>query len=473
MFSGMEQTMNLDEVFNNFREDDHSDSDLDIIVEKYLTMVQQLRNELGSLKEELDHQKKMHGEISDSLDEFFTIQRLSSIITKSLEYEKIFQDLDEIAQRVIPHTAGEVFLLEDGEWRSLNKVPNPDMLLILNNMREEGILDWLWEQNHPIVIPVADFMVFDELENSHGNIVIAPLMRNQEGMGVYLLHTEKDQAQFSFRDLELLNILTQQAAIAMEYTRLYRRLEKAHEALKQSQSRLMQTIKMATVGELAGGIAHEINNPLQIILGNVQMALMGYKTEKSLKVVEEQAMRIANIVRGLLSMARQKTVSASEFLEVNPLIMNTINLVRGQIEKRGIEIVTNFQEKLPIIQGSSIQFQQILLNFLLNAKNQIGRNGKIEISTTLENENTIRLEIVDSGQPLTEDYIQKIIDPFGSLDGSTEMNLGLTVSIQMVRDLSGDVSIESRQDAGNKITILLPRKIKHEGQNEADAIMAG
>jgi len=87
-------------------------------------------------------------------------------------------------------------------------------------MREEGILDWLWEQGHPIVVPVQDFLVANQLKVNSGNMVIAPMILSQKGMGVYILHTEKDQSQFSFRDLELLNILTQQAAIAIQYTRL-------------------------------------------------------------------------------------------------------------------------------------------------------------------------------------------------------------------------------------------------------------
>jgi two-component system NtrC family sensor kinase len=243
---------------------------------------------------------------------------------------------------------------------------------------------------------------------------------------------------------------------------LYKKLEKTHEALKNSQTRLMQTIKLATVGELAGGIAHEINNPLQIILGNVQMALMGLKPEESLKVVETQAMRIANIVRGLLSMARQNTKSQNEYLEINSLITATLGMVRGQIEKRGIELRLNLAEKLPLVHGSSIYFQQILLNFILHSKKQIGQNGIISICSKMVDEDLIEIELTDSGVRMPEEYVRKIFDPFGDIDNSSEMNLGLTVSVQMIQDIGGTVQIDSPKGEGNRIVIKIPKYTQKE-----------
>lgn len=466
MFSETIARGNVERIFDTYKVSSKDELQLDVVVENYLATINQMQSELNELREELDYHKKIHGEITDSLDEFFTIQRVSSIITRSLEYSQIEQNLDDITQKIISHTTSGVFLREEDTYFPVSGGSNADFELIIQNMQEEGILDWLWERGQPIVVPLCDFAICDDLTLKKGNIVVAPMMDAQTGMGVYLLHTEKDHSQFSFRDLELLNILTQQAGIAMQYTRLYKKLENTHEALKKSQSKLMQTIKLATVGELAGGIAHEINNPLQIILGNAQMAMMGYKTEESLKIVESQAMRIANIVRGLLSMAKQKTVSSSEYLEINPLIMNTLNLVRGQIEKRGIKIETEMAEKLPVIRGSSIYFQQILLNFILHAKKQIEHNGSLKIKSRRFGDKGIQIEIQDSGLPMPEQYIEKIMNPFDNIENSTEMNLGLTVSVQMIHDIGGQVQIESDPEYGNKVTIQLPRGINKENEYE-------
>ncbi|GAB4364656.1 MAG: hypothetical protein Kow0042_03410 [Calditrichia bacterium] len=470
MFSDATIITDLINANNQFVDSEDNLAPLDLFVENYLALVNQLQKELKGLKEELVHHKKIHGEITNSLDEFFTIQRLSSIITKNLEYNQIVRDLDEIAQKVVSHECSEVFLWEEGKFSPVTSESKEDFALILEKMAEEGILNWLQEQGHPIVIPLRDLLLGEQLDSTGGNIVVAPMMREQELRGVYLLRTDREHSQFSFRDLELLNILTQQAAIAMEYTRLYKKLESAHEALKKSQARLMQTVKMATVGELAGGIAHEINNPLQIILGNVQMAMMGYHTEKSLKIVETQAMRIANIVRGLLSMAKQKSVSNHEYLEINPLIMNTLNLVRSQIEKRGIQIILELQDKLSVVQGSSIYFQQIFLNFLLHAKKQIERDGSITIRSKNVDDFGVQIELEDTGIPMPPQYIRKILDPFEELDNSSEINLGLAVSVQMIRDIGGKVEISSGDKRGNKIIITIPKHSKKEEKDGKDAI---
>lgn len=473
MFSEPEEKLDVEAIYSAYKEPEDNSPQLDIIIEHYLSLMNQLKQDLNGLREDLTEHKKVKGEISESLEEFFTIQKLSSIITQSLAYSEITKNLDQIARKIIPHEQFEVFLLESGGLEPINKKPNNDFLLLSKSIKEEGILDWLWEQGHPIVVPVSDFIIFDKLRFNKGNIVISPMIQRNEGMGVYLFYSKKEQANFSLRDLELLNILTQQAAIAIQYTKLYKKLEKTHEALKKSQTQLMRTIKLATVGELAGGIAHEINNPLQIIMGNIQVARMGHKVEESLKVVETQAMRIANIVRGLLNMARQNDETNSEYVEINSLIMNTLNLVRGQIEKRNIDIQLDLGKKLPVIKCSSIYFQQVLLNFLLHSKKQIGKNGTLHIKSYLDKNDWVNIDINDTGVAVPPEYIQKVMDPFSDLENSGELNLGLTVSVQMIRDLGGVVKIESGNDIGNKISIKIPKSIEKVNNKDGEVVSTG
>jgi signal transduction histidine kinase len=243
--------------------------------------------------------------------------------------------------------------------------------------------------------------------------------------------------------------------------------------LEQLQDRMMRVLRLATVGELAGGIAHEINNPLQIIMGNVQMARMGHKLEKSLEIIEKQSVRIANIVRGLLNMAQQNQEITSEFLEINPLIVNTVNLIRGQLEKREINVELDLKNKIPAIQGSSIYFQQILLNFILHAKMQIGRNGSIHISTRVEESEWVIMEIEDTGIPMPSVYIEKVMDPFSELENSQEVNLGLTVSVQMIQEIAGEVQFKPKKKTGNIITIKIPTATFNKKDIQKEAVSTG
>ncbi len=437
---------------------------IESMLENYVILTGKLKAEIHQLKEELSYQKKLHGDIADSLDEFLTIQKASEIITQYLDYEKIAGEFLGLCHQVLDFDEGRVYICDPKGWKAANDSHPHAFDLVVESMKEEGIIEWVWQQKHGIVIPVQELIISEQLENFRGNLVITPLIINEKGLGICLFHTSKEQANFSLRDLELLNLLTQQAAIAIQYTGMYKDLETTHLDLKNSQAQLMQAIKLATVGDLAGGIAHEINNPLQIILGKIQIARLSENADDALQVVETQAMRIATIVRGLLALARNRNTEAKEFIEINPLISSTLNLIRGQIEKRAIKIELDMGEKIPIFIGNSSYLQQIILSFLLNAKKMMTGGGLLKIRTEYWEEKWIKIEFMDTGIALTESEIETTLNPFapGAPSSETTQNLGLVVSVEMIRELGGEVEIESGPTNGNRIIIKIPKSTREE-----------
>lgn len=451
-----QDNLDIEEIFDTYKEPDEKVPRIDVIIENYLSVVSQLKKDLSTLKDDITQQRRRDTGFTDSLAEYLRVQSLSSIITQHLELFEIWEKLEGFSQTVVPLLRSEIFLWEDDKYEGISQKNSPDFKLIVNCAHEEGIIKWLYEQKHPVVVPLSDFMIYDKLRKKKGNVIIIPLLDNDQGIGVFIVLVEKNKSSFSIRDLEYLNVLAQQAALAIIFKRMKNGIDTKQKLLGQMQTRFMKLLRLATVGELAGGIAHEINNPLQIIMGNVQMARMGHKLEESLGIIEKQSVRIANIVRGLLNMARQDQESFSEFLEINPLIVNTVNLIRGQMEKREIQVELDLKNKIPAIQGNSIYFQQILLNFLLHAKMQINHNGSIAITTRVEDDEWIVLEISDSGVPMPSEYIEKVIDPFSELENSQELNLGLTVSVQMVQEIGGEVEFQPQKKTGNRIIIKIP-----------------
>ncbi|RQW01862.1 MAG: hypothetical protein EH225_09165 [Calditrichaeota bacterium] len=448
--------IDFEEIFNAYKEPVEKSPKIDVILEHYLTLVSELKKDLHDLRDDFSLHQKSEDTLSNSLEEFLSIQKLSSVVSKDLEIPQIADHLKNVTAKLIPIVDSELFIFEDNEFRAIGSKTSRDLSLILSCAREEGIINWLWEEKHPMIVPLSDFLIYKKLKRKKGNVILVPLLEEREGLGVYILVTAKDQSNFSIRDLELLNVLVQQTVLAIQVRRLKVKERQQRDQLIQFQKRFMKLLRLATVGELAGGFAHEINNPLQIIMGNIQMARMGQRLEESLDILDKQTERIANIVRGLLNMVRQNNDSVNQYIEINPLIVNTLNLVRGQIEKRKIEISMELENKLPVVQCSSIFFQQILLNFILHAKMQIGHSGKINIKTSGEGREWIQIEISDSGIPMPSEYIEKIMDPFSDLENSTEVNLGLTVSVEMVRELGGDISIQSRKNSGNQIVMRIP-----------------
>ncbi len=472
MFSNVAEEMDIDAIFEAYKEPSEKTPKIDVIIEHYLALVNQLKKDLNILRDDFAHHKKIRYDLPDTLDELNNIRKLSSIISKNLPYDQILEKLVEFSRQIIPHKKSEIFLVEKEIFFAVSKRPHPDFDLIIKCAKDEGILHWLWEQGHPIVVPLTDFVVYNKLKNKKGSVILSPMIIEGNGIGIYLIHTEKGSTQLSLRDLELLNVMTQQVAHAVHFSQMNMMRDNKDEKIMKIRKQLMETLKLATVGELAGGVAHEINNPLQIIMGNVQMARMGHKVEENLEIIEKQALRIANIVRGLLNMVKSNKDSVKEILEINSLITNTLNLIRGQIEKRNIKISLILNKKLPVVQCGSIYFQQILLNFLLHSKKQIGENGFIEIKTKVDEQNFVKITIKDSGVPMPKEYIDKVMDPFLGLENSTELNLGLTVSVQMIRDIGGNVLIEAIPKLGNKVTIKIPiaSKKKIDFQNEVVSV---
>jgi signal transduction histidine kinase len=446
----------VDQIFETYKETKDKTPQIDVIIEHYLSLVSQLKKDLKNLKDDFVHHRQDQGQFADKLEDYINVQKMSATIFQNLLPSEIFKKLNETTGHLIPILKSEIFLWHIDHFEAVSRKPSADLQLIVKCAYDEGIINWLWEQRHPVVVPLSDFMVYDQLKKKKGNVIIVPMMDHLSGIGIYVLLVEKDKSFFTLRDLELLNIFAQQATLAIKFEELKKNLGHKQKLIDDIQDRTKALIRKATVGEIAAGIAHEINNPLQIIMGNIQMARMGHKLEVSLEIIEKQSFRIANIVRGLLNMSRQNNESSSEILEVNPLILNTLKLIRGQIEKRNIEINLNLDENLPVIQCGSIYFQQILLNFILHAKMQIGQNGNLEINTIKENGDWIVLEFCDSGVSMPDEYINKALDPFSDLENGSEINLGLTVSVQMVNDLGGEVVFDNQSTKGNKIQVKLP-----------------
>ncbi len=469
MFSHFRNHQDVDILVHDLKDKAFTSGEIDAIVENYISLVNRLKEDIHALKQELDYHKKLHGDLSYSLDEFLTIQKASEIITRHLEYDKIVASLLKLCTRIIRYEAGNVVLKEGDRWIVVLPEHRDDFLKLSEAMLEEGILEWMWEHQQSIVVPLHEFIIHKALSLKEGNLVITPLVINDNHIGMLLLFTRKEQSQFSLRDLELINLLGMQTAIAIQYTRLFKDLERAHTELKQSQAQLMQAVKLATVGELAGGIAHEINNPLQIILGKIQVAMMGNHSQDTLKIVEMQALRIATIVRGLLMLARENKQQASDLVEINPLIVNTLKLVRGQIEKRGIEIELKLAEKLPVITANAIYLQQILLNFFLTAKKQLSRGGKLTIQTRMAADDFIEIRIHDTGDPLDANDVANALVPF-SVTSGTQHNLSLMVSVQMIRDIGGEVDIQSSPDAGNTVMIRIKKNVQFQSGRDDGAL---
>ncbi|MCX6165021.1 MAG: cache domain-containing protein [Ignavibacteriae bacterium] len=231
--------------------------------------------------------------------------------------------------------------------------------------------------------------------------------------------------------------------------------------LKKIHGQLFRSEKLASIGKLAAGVAHEINNPLTGILTNASLLLEDLKDGDSQKddvqVIVNETIRCREIVKRLLDFARQ-TKPQKSLTNINSLIDNIVLLVRNQTSFRNVNIERNLFDEIPEIMADKDQIQQVFINFVLNASDAMPNGGEIKISTrVIENGEYIEVRLNDTGLGISEENKHKIFDPFFTTKESGT-GLGLSISYGIVEQHGGTINVESELGKGTTFIVLLPIK---------------
>lgn len=228
--------------------------------------------------------------------------------------------------------------------------------------------------------------------------------------------------------------------------------------VKQLQQQIDQSEKLAVIGQLAAGVAHEIGNPLASISSLVQ--LMQRKNEdeqlgEKLKTIKENIDRISKIVRELVDFSRPPGED-KELLAITDVLKTAVGIVKYDKRVKNVEFVTDMDSELPLINIIPDQLLQVFVNILINALDAIEGEGKIEVKTHLEN-GLICIDIKDNGCGMTPEVINKIFDPFYTTKSVGKgTGLGLSVSYGIIKKLNGNITVKSKLNEGSIFTIKLP-----------------
>ena len=237
-------------------------------------------------------------------------------------------------------------------------------------------------------------------------------------------------------------------------------IQQREEELKRvTREQITQSDKLASIGRLSAGIAHEINNPLTGVLTFAHL-LQEKKNNspqdlRDLGVIIRETTRVRDIVRGLLDFARQSPFE-KQVLSVNDLISQILQLIRNQKEFKGITVNRDFQADLPPIHGDRNQLQQVFLNLILNAAEAIPGRGTIFIQTRLEMEG-VTITIRDTGCGIKKRDLEKIFDPFYTTKPVGKgTGLGLSITYGIIEQHQGTIRCESTWGEGTTFTIVIP-----------------
>lgn len=258
-------------------------------------------------------------------------------------------------------------------------------------------------------------------------------------------------------------LLSESKKIYHQLEKSHRELQISHQELEQAQTQLIKTEKLASIGQLAAGVAHEINNPLGTILIYAHLIQKSFEPDdprrEDIALIISEANRAKEIVQGLLSFAREKKLRASE-VNVNDILDDVLGLVVNQSLFHNIKIKKVFDETLQPIVADETQLKQVFLNIILNAAQAMEGNGKLTI-TTVCGDKHIKIKIADTGPGIPPEVMGKLFSPFFTTK-EKGTGLGLAISYGIVERHQGKIDVETDLGKGTTFTITLPVIVNEE-----------
>ena len=238
-------------------------------------------------------------------------------------------------------------------------------------------------------------------------------------------------------------------------------LQEANEKLQDTQRQLVMAEKLAAIGEITASVAHEINNPIAVIQGNLDVLreVLGDHTlpvEVEIRLIYQQVNRIQQMVTRLLQFARPTEYAGYiEAVDVNTLLDDSLMLVRHQLNKAQVAVVKNATaSRRPHINRNELQ--QVLINLIVNALHAMPQGGLLTLSTQDWGTNGVSITVSDSGTGIPAENLQRIFDPFYSTKQGAGTGLGLSISYTLVARYGGTISVESELGKGSSFTVKEP-----------------
>jgi len=390
------------------------------------------------------------------------LARLARELTSTLEVEPIAKLLAKGAAELVNARAAGVFLVEpeDGSLRAIAAYgADADIMSELIFKSGEGAVGRAIVDRR--IVMSADILsdpaiqlaawVRERIRSSGYRVVVGvPLLTHERVIGALGLGADPGSS-YTREELQTLEALADQASLAFENARLYASARDSLVRLGEKQVQLVQAAKMSALGQLVSGVAHELNNPLSVIVGYGQLLLAREVPTAVLRPIElmvSQADRMAKIVRNLLLFARQRPAERTT-VNVNEVMEQTLALRINQLTVSGIAVDKKLARGLPPVMADPHQLEQVFLNLLLNAEQAMleGKSGgRITLNTTVSRDGRmVHAEVIDDGPGIPQDALPHVFEPFFSTKPvGSGTGLGLSVSYGIVEEHGGHLVVESR-----------------------------
>jgi signal transduction histidine kinase len=379
---------------------------------------------------------------------------LTQLILNSRTAQQVIDQLRLDLDEKFSLNRSSIFMVAGGHPQpAVPDALHPGLAACIQHLDEQGILDWVFAQQSGMVIPNL-LPGQDPLET---HILLIPLYLRGAAMGIFAGLTSQDF--FESGDIQYMTSLSESAMIAIDNIRSAEEIIRTNQRLALLNKQMLQSSKLASIGELAGSVAHEINNPLQILLAHLQLLESGVgNSERRMEIIKQQVYRINEITRRLLDFARSSPSDVVlEPVEINNLIDEVLLFVNSQLSRDGIQVVKELEIPSPQIKASRAHLEQVFLNLFLNARDAMPDGGTLTIGAFTMAPGKVLISVADTGTGISEENMARIFDPFFTTKATGKgTGLGLSITRSIIQQHHGDISVISDIGKGTTFKITLP-----------------
>lgn len=411
---------------------------------------------------------------------FRQINEICAVVNAVTDEKELLENSLKQTMALFQAKRGSIFILRDGEageltLRAAEGMAISDQKAMVKRMGE-GVVGKVAETKQPMVVEdIAQDDRFKDYKARKGyktsSFICTPLLLKDKLIGVINITDKENGTRFSKEELQLLDFLASQIALNYRRINLYQKFKKV---VKESRSlrdelgrsskeadvlkkQVLLQEKLASIGKLAGGIAHEFNNPLDGVMRYTNLCLEHLGEEEVargyLLEIKHGLNRMAGIVKSLLACSRN-TEFGSQKIDVNWAVGQAIQTLQPELLNKSITLNTDLEEGLPTI--SDLGLERVVSNLIRNSVDAIEKEGSITVKTSYESKNIV-IEINDSGCGIETEKIDQIFEPFFTTkDIGLGCGLGLTIVSEIVKSYSGDIGVESKPGEGTTFVVRIP-----------------